>query len=407
MMNNNMRMNNMNYNMNNNINNNMMMNNIVLPQACNLGRVQESKILASAYSNCMQPDFIRLEKSAAFSNAVERGQREMGAEFEKPGKAKEYKERHYYLKDHNSQKIDNPFWLDFAEYILEKKTNEGFLSKYVLYNNENLNFKEFLMIISIIDIPVESKKHSYKKIPESRLVSITPDSNLILFTKELIETKLELNSKLLISQNLTDTYHNENNANSNNCATNIEYMHQTIVTNISNKGVEFELFIQIPQGAIGMKSTYYTNMTKITLNPYETKNHVINFYFPKDGKFTQYHPLACKNSKIISIGAPMEYIVKKEYTPSKKIETTLDINKYSKDLHIDGKLRNILSDDSIELEKKKQNILDYFTNDVINSEDIVNVLYLLIQDKSFYTKFIEILRKRGHYDYKVWSIGFH
>ena len=35
------------------------------------------------------------------------------------------------------------------------------------------------------------------------------------------------------------------------------------------------------------------------------------------GKFPQYHPLACENSNIISVGNSLLYEVKKEYIPSK------------------------------------------------------------------------------------------
>ena len=374
---------------------------------CNMvqvNRIGGASLASNAMNNLCQADFLMQEKGSVFSEAVDKGVKQMGAEFEKPGKAKEFKERHYYLKKHKCN-IDNPFWLDFAEYILDKKSNEGFLSKYVLYNND-MSFKEFLMIISVIDIPVENKKHNYKKIPNSRLVSIIPENNLILFTKELTETKLELNTKLIISQNFIDSVHNEQNANTNNCTTNITYTHQTIVTNISNQKKEFELFVQIPQGAIPLNSSYYTNTKKINLEPYETKDHKTQFYFPKEGKFGQYHPIACKNGIIISVGNVLEYLVKSEYTPSKKIENLQENNKYAKDLHIDGKLRNILSDDSVENDKKLENILEYFKNDVINDEDITNILYLLVKDKDFYNKFIEILKKRGYYDRRVWSIGF-
>ena len=75
----------------------------------------------------------------------------MGMEFEKPGLAKEYKERHYYIKEHKNSKsnaIQNPIWLDFVEHIIKNKKSENFLSKYVLYNK--IDFNEFLMILSII-----------------------------------------------------------------------------------------------------------------------------------------------------------------------------------------------------------------------------------------------------------------
>jgi hypothetical protein len=82
-------------------------------------------------------------------------------------------------------------------------------------------------------------------------------------------------------------------------------------------------------------------------------------------------------------------------------------NKYAKDMRIEGKLRNILSDDSIEQKQKLINILKYFENDIFNNEDISNILYLLKNDKDFYNKLVKILRNRGYYNERVWSFGFH
>jgi len=431
MMNNNMMMNNM--MMNNMMNNNILMNNFnnnlnynsysmagMQPQMARMEmkmgappmmmKRAMAPMMAANCLNCMPPtrnlmqmDLVNLEKTKEFDRALEMGLKDIGAEFEKPGVAKEYKERHYFIKDHHSN-IENPLWLDFAEHIILNKNSDNFLSKYVLYND--IEFNEYLLILSIIGIPIESEKHEYKRVPGSRLISITPGSNLILFTKELTETQLVLNNKLLISQNVIDELHHDMNVNTNNCATGIIYSHQSIVTNISNKSLVFQLFTQIPQGAICLHSSYYTNSTKLRLKPYETQNHKTYFYFPKEGKFPQYHPVACKNSNIISIGNSLIYDVKKEYIPSKKSEV-VENNKYAKDMRIEGKLRNILSDDSIDQKNKLNNILNYFSNDIFNDEDVRNVLYLLKSDKAFYTNLIKVLRNRGYYNNNVWSFGFH
>ena len=203
-----------------------------------------------------QADFINQENTKEFEKAFEMGMKDMGAEFEKPGVAKEYKETHYYIKEHKID-IENPLWLDFAEHIIKNKNFENFLSKYILYND--IEFNEFLLILSIIGLPIESVKHEYKRIPSSRLISIKPGSNLVLFIKELTETQLLLNNKLLISQNVIDELHHDKNVNTNNCSIGITYSHQTIVTNISNKSIVFQLFNQIPEGAICLNSTHCKN----------------------------------------------------------------------------------------------------------------------------------------------------
>ncbi len=235
---------------------------------------------------------------------------------------------------------------------------------------------------------------------------ITLNSNSILFNKEIAESDLNLNNKLLISQRIKDQYHDEENININNCSINIEYAYQAIVTNISNKKLNFQLFIQIPQGAIGLGSSNYNNLFSIELKSYETKEQKIYFYFPKEGTYSQYYPVASKNNKIISIGNSLIYKVKKEYTPNQKIEIS-ENQKYSNDMRVEGKLRNILANDSITSENKIEKILNYFKNDIFNDEDIKNILYLLKNNNKFFLDLINTLRKRGYYNEEVWSFGFH
>ena len=52
--------------------------------------------------NFTQADFLMQDRAFNINKAFERAEREMGAEFEKPGLAKEYKERHYYIKEHKN-----------------------------------------------------------------------------------------------------------------------------------------------------------------------------------------------------------------------------------------------------------------------------------------------------------------
>ena len=279
------------------------------------------------------------------------------------------------------------------------------MSKNILYN-KNIKTNEIIFILALIDLPINSTKHEYKRNKNSKMITITSNTNIILFNKDISEAQLNLNNKLLISQRINDEEYKEKNININNCSINIKYSYQTIITNISNKSLNFQLFIQIPQGAIGLKSTCNTNMFQIKLKPYETKDFKIYFYFPKEGTFMQYYPVASQNNKIISVGNSLVYKVKKEYIPIQKVEISGN-KKYAKDMRIEGKLRNILADDSITSEDKLEKILNYFRNDIFNDEDIENILYLLKNNKTFFLDLINTLRNRGYYHEDVWSFGFH
>ena len=74
-------------------------------------------------------------------------------------------------------------------------------------------------------------------------------------------------------------------------------------------------------------------------------------------------------------------------------------------MRIEGKLTNILSEE-IDSKTKIDNILNYFSNDIFDDNDISDVLYLL-KDKEFYTKFISILRDFGYYKDTVWKFAFY
>jgi hypothetical protein len=222
--------------------------------------------------NLYQADFKMMEQSSAFQNAVNMNQMDAGAEFEKPGEAKEYKERHYLFREHKN-KLYSPLWLDFADYILKEKKYKDFLSKYILYDVDNIC--ELIWIISIFDLPIQSIKHEYKRNESNnRMIIITPNSNLLLFTKEICEAKIELNNKLLISQNLINVSHPNSYGtdDENNIMIGDTYNHEIILTNISNKKLDFDIFVQIPEGSVPLNKTYYTETHRILLDSFSTSS---------------------------------------------------------------------------------------------------------------------------------------
>ena len=90
--------------------------------------------------------FDRKKRKENYKNALKRAEKEIGAEFEKPGNVKEYQETHYFLEKYESKDINNPLWLDFAEHITKEKTHKKFLSKNILYNKD-IRINEILYIL--------------------------------------------------------------------------------------------------------------------------------------------------------------------------------------------------------------------------------------------------------------------
>ena len=380
---------------------NMNNNALFATQAQQLERIRASMMpmMASNMMNLNQADFRMMEQSSAFQNAVMMNKIDAGSQYEKPGEAKEYKERHYLFRDHKN-KLYSPLWLDFADYILKEKKYKDFLSKYILYDVDNIC--ELIWIISIFDLPIQSIKHEYKRNESNnRMIIITPNSNLLLFTKEICEAKIELNNKLLISQNLINVSHPNSYGtdDENNIMIGDTYNHEIILTNISNKKLDFDIFVQIPEGSVPLNKTYYTQTHHIRLDSFITSSYITTFYFPNAGTFKQYHPLATKEGVVISIGNPLTYTVKTERVLNIDNTNNDENNKYAKDTHVPGKLSNILATGD------KNNIYNYFENDACLPEDVSLVLWLA-KDKEFFNKLIGILRNRGIFNSIFWGYGF-
>lgn len=306
--------------------------------------------------------------------------------------AKEYIERHY-LHEEYAPYLISPIWLDLANYLLEKKTVKGFLSKYILYDIQNV--VELIWVLSVIDLPTKTKKHEYSHLGGK--IKTVPASNIFLLSKEIAEGNLLLNNKLFISQNVWD-YKTRENANMSNLEAYTIYGHETIVTNVSSSNLSFDIFVQIPQGSIPMLQSYYTQRTTITVSSYSTSSFTTYFYFPQPGNFKQYHPIATIDNDVVCVGKSLEYIVKDKVTYISKKDS--DSNTEKKKLYNPMLLREIIS------KGENKEILNYFRNESFIESDFSMIKWLL-KDKNFYSELVSILKEKGYYSYTVYSFSFY
>ncbi len=245
-----------------------------------------------------------------------------------------------------------------------------------------------------MDLPLKSLKHEYKRL-ENHQIEITPQSNIILLTKELGEGKMNIKKNILLSQNITTSDEN-NNCLFNNLVRRTLYHYQTIATNISNKSEKFEIFVQIPQGAIPLNESQYSQNYLVNLGKYETKSFTTYFYFPKEGNYSQPQTIATKSGEILSIGDKIEYKINDKEIFIKKSKD----KKKEAMLHDPEKLHEILANNS-----DPKEILKYFENDYFDQSDLDKVKYYL-KGKQFFEDLFNILKKRGFYDPQVWAYGF-
>lgn len=78
------------------------------------------------------------------------------------------------------------------------------------------------------------------------------------------------------------------------------YTLQTIVSNISGFPLETQLLIDIPEGAIPLRTHEETQITNLTIPAYNTQAFERLFYFPKEGTYRLYPANATKGKKIVA-----------------------------------------------------------------------------------------------------------
>jgi hypothetical protein len=320
-----------------------------------------------------------------------------------PGKSKEYCEKHYYIeKVGPSSRLSvyryltpvNAFYADLAEFwanSLDTDLSKNFISSNIILPVSNIT--QLISVLSIIDLPSKSISHNTSMI-EGRGLQIIPNSNMIIFTKEISETQSDVKSALMIAQvvnkkgadeiqSLEENEENLSSSSNNNYVINEIYNHETIVTNISNKTLNFELLIQIPEGSIPVDGSDYTKTINLKLSKFMTQKFDTFFYFPKESEqYVHYPASASINGVVVSKASPLFY----------KVETSI------KKLNLTS-LQDVLESGS------KEEILDYFSkSDKVKSTDFSKVYYLL-KDKDFYSKFLNILKIRGLYDDTVWRFS--
>ena len=315
------------------------------------------------------------------------------------GKVKEYCETHYYnkvFKNNSSINLINNshFFADLAEFFsnnINSIRNQGFKSENILLKPNNLT--EAIFILSVLDLNNKTQIKNQKYIKDEGLgLTIETNTNCYILTKELSESKLKENSKnsLLLAQ-ITNNYYG-NNIESNEeeepekYLINKTYIQKIIVTNISNKSINCEILMQIPEGSIPIESLEYTIIENINIEKYKSVIFQQKFYFPSIGKFKQF-PISASNDDLV--------ITKSKIKEFEVIENQI----FEKD-----KIKTI--DDVLEQGNKKQ-ILEFIKNsNVIKRNDLNKILYLL-SDKNFFENLIKILENKFYYDDNIWQYSIY
>ncbi|MGD8836089.1 MAG: hypothetical protein PVJ19_14190, partial [Desulfobacteraceae bacterium] len=229
--------------------------------------------------------------------------------FQKLDKTHEWAENNYYkrpIKEQNADLIEtNAFWLDFAS----NPVGQPFYSKHFIYATRN--FAEMMLALAVLDLPFKSAEHQSDI--QKTAFTLKAGSPMIVCHKEIkpVEPAAQT-SPILVNQNYfqsSDPYFYDGNERHDKFVRDEFLFHtaygcQVVVGNPTSSKQKLRILLQIPNGAIPVKSGFYTKSLPVTLEPFSTRKFEYHFYFPQAGKFNHYPAQVSKNEAFISSAGP-------------------------------------------------------------------------------------------------------
>ncbi len=312
--------------------------------------------------------------------------------FQKLDKTKEWVENNYYqlpIEEQNADMITvNAFWNDFARFVSVQEQGMPFLSKNFIYATEN--FSDMMLALSVLDLPFKPGTHE----PTVKDVSfiLKAGGPMIVCHKEIQPAQpAEEKLPILASQHFfrsNDRYEHVGNERFDKVVAD-EFLLQTaygcqvILSNPTSSRQKLRMLLQIPQGAMPLKSGFYTRGMPVTLEPYATQTFDYHFYFPELGRFPHYPVQAAKNEQFVASAAPATFNVVAELSR-----------------------RDTESWDYLSQEGKEAEVLAFIRDHNLNRIDL-NKIAFRMKEKAFFEAVIRLLKERHAYHHTLWSYGIH
>ncbi|CAD8122849.1 unnamed protein product [Paramecium sonneborni] len=295
-------------------------------------------------------------------------------------KTKEFGERHsYYYKDNIIPIKINQFFLQLANFSL----NQGILSASSFLTSDIIHyttFSEFVFILSVLDLPFQNIKQNFYSFQEKGM-QIIAESNLIYYSKEIQEVDISLRNDILITQLYFDEQNKKQEfLSSQEYLTNHIYGSLIIISNFSNENINAQIFLEIPNGAIPIKSTFYSKSINISCNSLSTERYSYYWYFPKEGTF-KIHPASLTIfDKVVAVALPYQFNV-----VNVKANPNLEV------------IEDILGTGN------KANILTFLETKNIFDEKVFKPTQIayLYSDKDFYSKVLRIYKLKKFKDSEI------
>jgi hypothetical protein len=264
--------------------------------------------------------------------------------FKNAGATYEYTERQFYCTgqisidyDKNVREKPTKFWLDALEYLLSyfRKPNQlrpHFLSPNFL--DASGQIIDTLFIISFMDLPFQKAKPELTPQGDHSL-KITPEKNLLLFLRSLKEFGSEkVDLEILLSQKFVDpeNMHEYSEVTKQNTIKKVEefvrgkkYCGRVAITNSSESYWDIRVITEIPQGAIPISPNEYSKSHYVRINPLSAQIVSYYFYFPQEGEFTTFRPIATMEGKLVASATGPRSVKVCEKFETKNVKSIEDI----------------------------------------------------------------------------------
>ena len=282
----------------------------------------------------------------------------------------------------------NLFWAKLATHLANPKSASPFVSEAFLYFTRPIEF-----ILASCFLPNELNPE-YELSPSGDNFVIEANSSFVIFVKEVKELDFQSKFGVLINQRFFSPdqrfrYEDDGTQIENDVEefiANKVYALQTVVTNTSGTSLELQILMDVPSGSIPLLSHEYVQITNATVNAYSTQSFERFFYFPAEGQYQLYPANACRNNSVIAKAVRLSALEVRTRPTINKLESFSDIMR-------SGSKKEILEYIS------KRNIYDP------NVFSAYSILWLIKDDKAFFSEVTAILRNRNFYDNNVWSYG--
>jgi hypothetical protein len=279
----------------------------------------------------------------------------------------------------------NRFWRDFVNH----DGKSPFLSPHL--TDATSSFTEMMLALAVLDLPFESAKHEEKI--DGVKYSLRAASPMMILHEGIFPTaKKSESATILLSQNLfrADDRHKMvegvqvDKFVSEEFLVHTVYGCQVVVTNPTSANQQFDLLVQIPQGALPVSGGHVTRSLPIALGPYATQRVEYFFYFPAPGESPHYGAKASSEGVLLA-GAP-----------HKVLNVVKELTSFDRE-----------SWDYVSLYGSDEEVFAFLKTKNLQQIDLSRIAYRM-KNAKFFGETVALLASRHSYDAVLWSYSiFH